>query len=386
MTRDAELTLTGALCLLPDVEEPVPAEVSLAGERIAGIDAGGGGRRLDVSGHWLLPGIVDAHGDGFERHVAPRRGAVDDIGGGLAATEAELAANGITTAWLAQFWSWEGGMRGPDFARRFLAALSAYRGLGTDLRAQLRLETHLVEDFPEAARCMAAHGVRHLVFNDHLPHKALETGRKVPRLTGQALKSGRSPEAHQRLLEALHANGPRVPEAIDALLAELPQGMTLGSHDDQSAADREGWRARGVSISEFPETEAAARAAHEACEPVILGAPNVLRGGSHKGNASARDLVAAGLCTALASDYHYPAPARAALSLARDGVLPLGAAWGLVSAGPAAALGLTDRGSIAAGKRADLLLLEPETGRIAATIAGGAVTHLAGPLARQLLG
>ncbi|MWD29588.1 alpha-D-ribose 1-methylphosphonate 5-triphosphate diphosphatase, partial [Aquicoccus sp. SCR17] len=213
-----ELTFTGARCLLAGEADLRAAEISVAGDRIV---EGAGGRRLDLSGHWLLPGIVDIHGDGFERHVAPRRGAVDDIGAGLVATEAELAANGITTAVLAQFWSWEGGMRGPDFARRFLEALSAHRGTGTDLRAQIRLETHLLDDYPAVEAEMARHGVGYLVFNDHLPHAALEAGRKVPRLTGQALKSGRSPEAHLALLTALHARGAEVPPALDALAARL---------------------------------------------------------------------------------------------------------------------------------------------------------------------
>ncbi|MWD29228.1 amidohydrolase family protein, partial [Aquicoccus sp. SCR17] len=158
------------------------------------------------------------------------------------------------------------------------------------------------------------------------------------------------------------------------------------SHDDRTAGGRADWRARGATIAEFPETEEAALAAHEAGDAVVLGAPNVLRGGSHRGNASARDLIASGHCAALASDYHYPAPAIAALRLAREGVLGLGAAWALVSAGPAGALGLSDRGALAPGLRADLVAVEAETGRIALTMAGGAVTHLAGPLARRLIG
>ena len=80
---------------------------------------------MDLDGYWVMPGIVDIHGDGFERHLAPRRGAVSDLAAGLVAVEAELAANGITTAVLAQFYSWEGGMRSPDFARKFLYARAA---------------------------------------------------------------------------------------------------------------------------------------------------------------------------------------------------------------------------------------------------------------------
>jgi alpha-D-ribose 1-methylphosphonate 5-triphosphate diphosphatase len=99
----------------------------------------------------------------------------------------------------------------------------------------------------------------------------------------------------------------------------------------------------------------------------------VVRGGSHAGKVAAVDLVRAGLCTALASDYHYPAPLQAALSRVPE--LGLEEAWGLVSSGPARLLGLADRGRLEAGMRADLIALNPETGRPGLTVCGGRVTH-----------
>ena len=87
---------------------------------------GGTGRAIDLKGYHILPGIVDLHGDGFERHLAPRRGAVKDLQSGFYALHSELAANGITTAVLAQFYSWEGGMRSPEFARAFLEHLERF--------------------------------------------------------------------------------------------------------------------------------------------------------------------------------------------------------------------------------------------------------------------
>ncbi|NIZ08545.1 alpha-D-ribose 1-methylphosphonate 5-triphosphate diphosphatase [Pseudooceanicola sp. HF7] len=341
------------------------------------------GRALDLSGYWLLPGIVDPHGDGFERHLAPRRGALRDLGDGLAMAEAELAVNGITTGVLAQFFSWEGGMRSPDFATRLVEAHGQMRPT-LDLRLQLRLETHLLADFDRAARLVEDHAIPYLVFNDHIPHAALEKGRKPPRLTGQALKSGRSPEAHLALLQDLHARSPEVPNAIAALVERLaPRGTRFGSHDDASAADRRHWRALGAKIAEFPETADAAAEAAAAGEPIVLGAPNVVRGSSHAGKVSARDLVAAGHCTALASDYHYPAPRQAALALAEEiGIAP---AWALVSSGPAQLLGLTDRGQLAPGLRADMIALDPATGRVAATFAAGRPAWLSPQIATRLL-
>lgn len=334
------------------------------------------GRVVDLTGFRVLPGIVDIHGDGFEHHLAPRRGVMKDLRLGLAATEAELAANGITTAMLAQFWSWEGGMRSPDFAVRMLKALEGYQGQGTDLRVQLRFETHLLSDYPRIEEVVDRYGIRFVVFNDHLPHDALAKGKRPPRLTGQALKSGRSPEAHLALLQELHGNGPKVPEALAGLAARLrARDVLMGSHDDRAAEARGDWRAMGVALSEFPETRAAAEAAQTAGDPVILGAPNVVRGGSHSGNVSAAELIVDGIGDALASDYHYPAPRLAALALDR---------WDLVSSGPARVLGLSDRGELAVGKRADLVVLDA-AGRVGATIAGGRVTYLAGEVAARFL-
>ena len=371
--------LVGGAVLGP--EGLAPGRVSFAGGRIVG---GPVGRAVDLAGFAVLPGIVDMHGDGFESHLAPRRGAMPDLREGLVAAAAELAANGITTAVLAQFLSWEGGLRGGAHAEAVFAALRSLRGeLATTLIPQLRLETHLLEEYATLPERLAEWGVGFVVFNDHLPHGHLAEGRRPPALTGQALKAGRSPEAHWALLRDLHARGPEVPGALDGLCARLAaQGVVMGSHDDHGS-DRSNWAARGVAIAEFPETRAAAEAARGHGAGVVLGSPNVVRGGSHKGNASARDLVTLGLCDALASDYHYPSPRRAALLLAEE--IGLAAAWALVSSGPAQLLGLADRGRLMPGLRADLLVLDG-AGRVAATMAAGRFTYLAGEAAERFLG
>ena len=118
---------------------------------------------------------------------------------------------------------------------------------------------------------------------------------------------------------------------------------------------------------------------------MILGAPNVVRGGSHSGRLSARDLIAEGLCDALASDYHYPALKQAVFHLLDEGVLSLADAWALVSEGPAAILGLADRGRIEEGLRADLVVLNAETRQIEATLVGGAISYLTGEAAARFL-
>lgn len=379
-----ELTLQGGDVLRPDGLER-GGEISIAAGQVA---ATATGRGVDLSGYLVLPGIVDAHGDGFERHLAPRRGAMKQMAEGVVAAEAELAANGITTAVLAQFYSWEGGLRGPEFAAQVFEGIQAVRGqLVTDLLPQLRFEIHLLDDYADLPTRVAGWQVPYVVFNDHLPHDRLAAGKKPPRLTGQALKAGRNPEVHWQMLKDMHARREEIPMAMDALCAALSDmGIRLGSHDDHHAADRSLWRNRGARISEFPETLEAAEAARAGGDHIILGSPNVVRGGSHKGNASALELIAMGLCDALASDYHYPSPRRAALMLERSGLLDLAGAWRLVSDGPARLLGLTDRGTLETGKRADILVLDKATQRVAATICAGRVSYMSGDIASRFLG
>ncbi len=341
---------------------------------------------VDLSGFKILPGIVDVHGDGFERHVAPRRGAMKQMHDGLRAAEAELAANGITTGVFAQFLSWEGGVRGPEFADQVFAALKDVRAdTVTDLRPQLRFETHMLEEYPTLAARIAAWGISYVVFNDHLPHDRLADGRTPKRVTAQALKARRNPAVHLAMMQEMHARRDEVPAALDALCATLAaQGVAMGSHDDTTQAQRAGWRARGVTVAEFPETLEAAEAAKSAGDHVVLGAPNVVRGGSHNGNVSALDLIMMGYCDAIASDYHYPSPRRAALMLARSGAVNLAQAWHLISAGPAQLLGLTDRGRCDVGLRADLVILD-ENDRVAATLCEGRISHMSGEIANRFV-
>jgi alpha-D-ribose 1-methylphosphonate 5-triphosphate diphosphatase len=377
------VTLRGAQVLRPDGLED--GDLSLSDGLVTDAPEG---REIDLSGYMVLPGLVDVHGDGFERHLAPRRGAMKDLVQGMIATEAELAANGITTAVLAQFYSWEGGMRGAEFADRVFDALGEVRGrVDTDLLAQLRFEMSLLEDYDAVLEMVARHGIGYVVFNDHLPHAALAAGKRPQGLTGQALRIGRNPEKHLEFIQGLHDRITEVGPALERLSAGLrAQSVRLGSHDDGTAEARRVARARGMTIAEFPETVEAAEEARAGGDSVIMGAPNLVRGGSHKGNVSAVDLVAMGLVDALASDYHYPSLKRAAFFLADGGVCDLATAWRLVSRGPAEVLGLEDRGVLQAGLRADLVVIEPETRRVMATLAGGRVSYMAGEVARRFVG
>ena len=150
----------------------------------------------------------------------------------------------------------------------------------------------------------------------------------------------------------------------------------MASHDDDTIPVRDSFRAKGARICEFPMAEEVGRAAATAGDFVAMGCPNVVRGGSHLGWASAAQLAEARICTVLTSDYYYPAMMRAAFVLADRGVLDLAQAWALISKNPARAGGLTDRGTIEPGKRADLVVIDPATTRAVATIAGGRIAYL----------
>jgi alpha-D-ribose 1-methylphosphonate 5-triphosphate diphosphatase len=381
----ADLKLVGAEVLGP---EGLHREaLSINGGQISEDGHAGTTRTVDLGGYLVLPGIVDLHGDGFERHLAPRRGAMKQMAEGLIATEAELAANGITTAVLAQFVSWEGGLRGIDFADQvFHAIRKTAPDLVTDLRAQMRLETHMLDLYDRVPHLLSEWDVSYIVFNDHLAHGRLARGKQPPRMVGQALKAGRNPEVHFQMMLDMHKRSADVPKALDALCASLAKkGVTMGSHDDASKEARDRWHERGVGIAEFPETLEAAEAAKARDDFVVLGAPNVVRGGSHKGNVSAIDLITLGLGDAIASDYHYPSPRRAALMLEKTGILSLAEAWYLVSAGPAKVLGLEDRGTLSAGKRADMVILDRMTERVCATMVKGRFSYLSGDISDRFL-
>jgi alpha-D-ribose 1-methylphosphonate 5-triphosphate diphosphatase len=342
---------------------------------------------IDLTGYLILPGLVDLHGDGFERHLSPRPTAPFEKTAALRSAAAELSANGVTTAWFAQSWSWEGGFRAGTEAEAILAALDVVRPtLLPDVRLQIRLETHVVPEHPRVLEAVRRHGVDYVVFNNHLP-EALEMARDRPdRFASWAAQNRRTPEEQMaRVADAL-AQDAEVPAALARIAAALTAlGVRLGSHDDTTAETRAYFRGVGAAICEFPTGVEAARAAVAAGEPVLMGAPNVVRGGSQSGNIAAAALVAEGLCDALVSDYYYPALAQAAWRMADAGLLPFPAAWEAVSTAPARIAGLTDRGRLAPGARADVVVVDPQTRAVEATIAGGRLAHLSGGAARRFM-
>jgi alpha-D-ribose 1-methylphosphonate 5-triphosphate diphosphatase len=376
------LRLVGAMVLTDDRFDSRAVGV-VSGQ----ITDGQGLPEVDLTGFWVMPGIVDLHGDGFERQVFPRPSAPFPLGPALAATDREAASHGVTTCYLAQSWSWEGGMRGPERAEALMAAVRDHRARAlTDLRVQLRAETHLVDEVPRLIAAVEQFRVDYVVFNDHL-EEGFQMRRANPDgFAHWARKAGLTEAELAERMETAREQARAVPRALCALAEAFDRlGVTYGSHDDPDAETREVYRMIGARVAEFPTRFRAAAAAKAGGDPVLMGAPNVVRGGSQAGNVAAVELIRPGLCDGLVSDYHLPALPLAVWKLVDDGILPLERAWALVSSGPARVLGLVDRGRLDVGLRADLVVVDQETREIAATIAGGRLSHLSGRAAARFL-
>ncbi len=378
-TRTVGFHIVGGRVLAGEHFIEAAVEVTQAG-LIGDVGSRADGRRLDAEGLLVLPGIVDIHGDAFERQMMPRAQVHFPIDIALLETDRQAVANGITTVFHGVTWSWEPGLRGPDNARALLAAIEGLRAkLAADTRLHLRHETYNLDAEAEIIAWLAARRIDVLAFNDHMPlvFGALSRSSSFARMVE---RSGLSHEAFLAVAERVRSRGDDVPGSIARLArAAVAGGVTLVSHDDESPEQRQWYRSLGCRVAEFPTTIETAEAAAAAGDDIVLGAPNVVRGGSHVGWLDASEMIGRGLGSALASDYYYPAPLLAAFGLASSEKLALEKAWPLVSKTPAKAAGLVDRGRIAPGRRADLVLVEAtriDRPRVVATIAGGRIVYL----------
>jgi alpha-D-ribose 1-methylphosphonate 5-triphosphate diphosphatase len=207
---------------------------------------------------------------------------------------------------------------------------------------------------------------------DHVPDYPvtdLDGPAILAKMEDRARRSKISPAAYIGLLKEVWGGRDQVPDAIHRVAAlARAAGAPMLSHDDTQVETRDYYRALGATVAEFPMHDRVFQAARDAGDAIVLGAPNAMRGGSHLGSPGAADMVARGLCDILASDYYYPAMLGAVARLLADGVADLPALWKLVAQNPARALGLTDRGRIGPGLRADLVLLDWPAGGTPAPI------------------
>ncbi|MEQ8346348.1 MAG: alpha-D-ribose 1-methylphosphonate 5-triphosphate diphosphatase [Sneathiellaceae bacterium] len=338
-------------------------DLDVAGGRIgapAGAPGAAAGPVEDLQGDFLLPGLVELHTDHLERHYLPRPKVRWNALAAVLAHDAQIAGAGITTVFDALR---VGGDADSDIPQEgvLLADAIGRAGAGDMLRAD-----HLVHLRCEVSSADAQEGfdrlkdrpeVRLVSVMDHTPGQRQFVSMDAYRTyymgkTGMSAAEldvyiGRRQEQHRRYA---------VPHRRFIVAEAARRGIALASHDDATEAHVDEAVADGAAIAEFPTTMAAAMAARRAGLKVLMGAPNVVLGGSHSGNIAATALAAEGLLDILSSDY-VPCSLLQAVFLLPEAVpgMDLAAAVRAVSLNPAAAAGLTDRGEIAEGRRADLV-------------------------------
>lgn len=318
-------------------------------------------KKLNASGYMVLPGIVDLHGDAFERQIMPRPGVSFPLTLAFLDTDRQLVANGITTAYHGITYSWEPGLRGRETVTKVMTALkNVSKRLGADTKCHLRFETFNFAAGDEVLNWILDRNIDFLAFNNHLPsiRKKIQENQSLSQFLE---RSGLEKDAFLQLVEKLSEREHETTKLVEKLAkAARDHSISMASHDDKTAATRQFYNSLGCYISEFPLTAEAINQAQELGNHIVLGAPNIIRGGSHMGASglSAAESIKAGKGDILCSDYYYPALMQAPFKLVADKILEFGDSWGMVSKAPAQAAGLVDRGEIVEGKRADLILVE----------------------------
>jgi alpha-D-ribose 1-methylphosphonate 5-triphosphate diphosphatase len=347
------ITPTGAVCGNLVIENGLIGDIIPAGEPAFGAE--------DLGNDLLIPGLIDIHTDNLEKHFQPRPGAQWDPVGAALAHDGQCAAAGITTVF--DSLSLHGRKEGLD-RKHALAPMiegvdhAARQGmLRVDHLLHLRAEvtnpelTDLMEPYRQHPR------LRLLSVMDHTPgqRQTADLKRFEDRLNASGHGAHEIAEmlaTHTAWRDQSVAPGNR---AYVVAMAHQ-QSIPLMSHDDESLDHVEESWDNGCAASEFPVTLAAARLAHERGMLNVMGAPNFVRGASHSGNLGARACAEAGLLDVLASDYIPLSMVRAAFQLTEAPFhWSLAAAIATVTQNPARLAGLTDRGAIAQGLRADLV-------------------------------
>jgi alpha-D-ribose 1-methylphosphonate 5-triphosphate diphosphatase len=315
----------------------------------------------DLGGDYLLPGLVELHTDNLEKHMSPRPGVDWPSASAVLTHDAQIVAAGITTV----FDALSIGDINPRGRRMqqlpaMIEAIAAAEAAG-QTRAEHRLHLRCELCHPDALtlyRDLVEHPLVQLVsVMDHSPGQRQFA--KVEKYREYYMgKYHLSPVEMEDFLQEQIANSRQYSDRQRRAIVEdcHARGISLASHDDATLAHVQESAGFGMAIAEFPTTLEAARASHELGLKVLMGAPNLVRGGSHSGNIAAAELARHGVLDILSSDYYPASLLHAAWLLAgQDNGYDLPAAIATVSRAPARAAGLDDRGEIRVGLRADLV-------------------------------
>ncbi|WP_291846244.1 alpha-D-ribose 1-methylphosphonate 5-triphosphate diphosphatase [Bradyrhizobium sp.] len=337
--------------------------VGLSGGRIAEIGEGDGpAGGEDAAGDLVMAGLIELHTDHLEAHYVPRPKVFWDPIAAVVSYDGQLATSGITTVLDSlRVWREDGAEDVDGRAGVLAAAITAAREsnlLRADHFLHLRCEIPMPDVVEEARELIGRPDIRLMSLMDHTPgqRQFRDEGklRDYYRGKGAGMTDAELDALFERRFAYQRAHAATNLRAIVALAHQY--GIPLASHDDttdENVADAVRDR---VSVAEFPTTMEAARGLHEAGIGILMGAPNVVRGGSHSGNIAAVDLAREGLLDILSSDYIPSSLLMAALQLPQlVPAIDLASAVQTVTKTPAEAVGLADRGEIAVGKRADLI-------------------------------
>jgi len=314
----------------------------------------------DLAGDWLLPGLIEMHTDNVEKHFMPRPGVMwPSAKAAVLAHDAQIIAAGITTVFDALA---IGEYEERQMRRQILqASLEAVRDAKRhgELRADHYYHMRCEVSDPAVVEIFTGYVddplTRLASVMDHTPGQR-QWSRLDKYIEYNKGESWTAQELERRLADlkdrqAKHADAHR--RAVARMCRE--RRIVLASHDDATAGHIDEAIADGVTIAEFPITLEAARAAQANALRTVMGAPNVVRGGSHSGNISALDAARAGLLDGLSSDYVPASLIHAAFLLHDRAGIPLPEAVAKVSGNVAAMVGMDDRGAIAPGLRADFV-------------------------------
>jgi alpha-D-ribose 1-methylphosphonate 5-triphosphate diphosphatase len=337
--------------------------VALAGGLIAEIGEGDAPQGYtDAGGDLVLPGLIELHTDHLEAHYMPRPKVYWDPVAAVIAYDGQLATSGITTVLDSlRVWREEGAEEVDGMAALLADAIGRARDNGllrADHYLHLRCEVPMPSVVAEATQLIGRPDVRLMSLMDHTPgqRQFRDEGklRDYYRGKGAGMTDAELDIMFERRFAYQKAYAADNLRAIVAL-AHAHQ-IPLASHDDTTAENVADAVRDRVAVAEFPTTMEAAQGLHQAGIGILMGAPNVVRGGSHSGNIAAVDLAREGFLDILSSDYVPSSLLMGALRLPKlVPAIDLATAVRTVTKTPAEAVGLNDRGEIAVGKRADLI-------------------------------
>lgn len=366
---EADMILTNARVVLDDrvIEQ---GWIAVSDGQIAEIGEGKAPERgEDLQGDLVMPGLIELHTDHLEAHYVPRPKVFWDPVAAVVSYDGQLATSGITTV-LDSLRVWrEDGAEDVDGQADILSA-AIDRARDADLlRAEhflhLRCEIPMPMVIEDAAKLAGRPDVKLMSLMDHTPGQRQFRDEKKLRDYYRGKKGGLSdPELDALFARRFDYQKKYADVNMRGVVALAKRhGVPLASHDDTTQENVADAVRDEVAVAEFPTTIEAARGLHEAGIAILMGAPNVVRGGSHSGNIAAVDLAREGYLDILSSDYIPSSLLMGALQLPeRIPSITLPQAVRTVTKAPAKAVGLDDRGEIAAGKRADLIRVRVAAG------------------------